>query len=123
MSVQALDGTELRKYTRYTKVILSLNVLGALILINIALLILLMVLGRSSSHIPIGWAFIVGGLAVVVGAVLFRPSHAVASGFLQTVLNGYFSFFTGTVIVIAGIFAVIGAFIFLLGNAATDKNE
>ncbi len=123
VSVQALNGTKLRSYTRYTKVLLSLNVLGALLLINIVLLILLLIIGRNSSHSPIGWAFIVGGLAVVVCAVLFRPSHTVASGFLQAVLNSYFSFFTGTVIVIAGIFAVIGAFIFLLGNAATEKDE
>ena len=123
VSIQAVESAQLRKYTPYTRNLLSLNILGALLLINILLIVLLVVLGRNSAHIPIGWAFIVSGIAVVVGGILFKPSHAVTSGFLQTVLNQYFSFFTMTVVIIAGIFAVVGALIFLIGNAANDRDE
>lgn len=123
VSLRAVESTKLRKYTQYTRNLLSLPILGALLLLNILFIVLLIVLGRSSAHIPIGWAFIVSGIAVIVGGILFRPSHTVASAFLQTVLNRYCSFFTMTVTITAGVFAVVGALIFLIGNAANDRDE
>ncbi len=123
LSLRALSQTELRKYVPYTKRLLSLQVLGGLLLINILFIVLLCLLGRGSAHIPIGWSFILSGIAVVVGGILLRPSYAVASGFLQTVLNNYFTFFTATVVITAAAFTVVGAIVFLIGNAATDGDE
>lgn len=123
VSEQALSQTWLRQYTPIAKKLLDIKVLAGLLLINILLMVLLIILGRNSAHIPIGWAFILSGIAVVVAGIMFRPSFAVASGFLQTVLNSYFSFFTGAVVVIAAAFAIIGALIFLIGNAVTDDDE
>ena len=125
VSLQALSATKLRQYTPYTKNLLSMNIFGALLLINIMLIVLLIILGRatSSAHIPIGWSFILSGIVVILGGIFFRPSYAVPSEFLQTVLNNYFNFFTTMVVVIAGIFTVVGALIFLVGNAATDRDE
>ncbi len=127
ISRSSLDATKLRtSYTKYTKNLLSVNILLALLLVNIMLIVLLYVLGRpgSSGHIPIGWGFIISGLAVIGGAIfMFRPAYETQSQFLQAVLNNYFNFFTTTVVVMAGIFTVVGAFIFLVGNAASDKDE
>ena len=125
VSLQAISSAKLRDYTPYTKNLLSLNILGALLLINIMLIVVLIILGRAtgSAHISIGWGFILSGIAVILGGIFFRPSYAVTSEFLQTVLNSYFNFFTTMVVVIAGIFTVVGALIFLVGNAATDKDE
>lgn len=123
VSQQALSQTPLRQYTPVAKKLMDLKVLAGLLLINILLIVLLCVIGRGSAHIPIGWAFILSGIAVVIAGIMLRPSFTVASGFLQTVLNSYFTFFTGAVVVIAAAFAVVGAMIFLIGNAATDKDE
>ena len=125
LSQASLDSTKLRRYTGYTKHLLSLQILAAIMLINIMLIVLLMVLGHhnGSGHIPVGWSFIISGLAVIAGAILLRPSYTVTAPFLQTVINNYFGFFTTAVVVIAGIFTVIGALIFLVGNAASDRDE
>ncbi len=121
VSRKALDQTPLAKHTDAVRHLMSLGILGAALLICIVLIILTCVVCRESSYIPLGWAFIVSGLAVVLGAVFNRPSYAVSSQFLKTVLGNYFSFFTAAVIIIAGVFTVIGAFIFLIGNASADK--
>lgn len=123
VSLQNLSAVGLRQYTQYTRHLFSVKILGAILLLNILLIVLLVVLGRKTAHIPIGWAFILSGIAVIAGAILFKPAYVVRSGFLQTVLNNYFNFFTMAVIIIAGIFTVTGACVFLIGNAATDRDD
>ena len=72
VSLQALSSVKLREYTPYTKNLLSLNILGALLLINIMLIVVLVILGRAggSAHVPIGWGFIISGIAVILGGLL-----------------------------------------------------
>lgn len=123
ISAEALDGTLLKGQSKYVKHLMSLKILGALLLLCILLIILLCVVSRGTAHVPLGWSFILSGIAVILGAVFFRPSYSVSSRFLQTLLNNYFNFFTTAVIIIAGVFAVIGAFIFLIGNASSDSDN
>ncbi|MGN1098554.1 MAG: hypothetical protein ACI4SS_06635 [Clostridia bacterium] len=123
ISAASIDETWLSQYTQYTKHLMSLKILGAVMLICIMLIVLLCVVGRGSAHVPLGWSFILSGIAVILTSIFFRPSYAVNTRFLQTVLDSYFNFFTTAVIVIAGIFTVIGAFIFLIGNASSDSED
>lgn len=124
ISLEALDSTWLSSQHEYVKHLASLKMLGALLLICIMLIVLLCVVARSSTHVPLGWSFILGGVGVILGAVFFRPSYnAGSSVFLQSVLDKYFNFFTTAVIIIAAVFAIIGAFIFLVGNASSDSED
>lgn len=122
VSEKALDSTKLSTYTDVTRHLTSLYILAALLLVCVVLIILMCLVCRESTYLPLGWSFILSGLAVVLAAIFFRPTHTVSTQFLQTVLNSYFNFFTATVIIIAGIFTVVGAFIFLIGNASADKD-
>lgn len=123
ISREMLDKTRISKYTDITRHIMSLQVLGALLLICIVLIILMCIVCRGSTYLPLGWSFILSGVAVILGAIFFRPSYTVGSDFLKSVLSSYFTFFTTAVIIIAGIITVIGAFIFLIGNASADHDE
>ncbi len=123
VSLEAVDSTALSKYTQYTRRLMSVKILAALLLMCIFLIVLICVVGRGYAHIPLGWSFILSGVFVVVAGILFRPSFAVNTAFLSTVLKTYFNFFSTTVIVIASIFTVIGAFIFLVGNASAEHDD
>lgn len=123
VSQAALDETRLHRYTNITRHLTSLPILGALLLVSIVLIILMCIICRENTYLPLGWSFIVSGIAVVLAAIFFRPSFSVGTAFLQTVLNKYFAFFTTAIIVIAGVFTVVGAFIFLIGNASSDHDE
>ncbi len=126
ISAYSLSQTKLGGYTHITRHIFSVKILAALLLINILLIILLCILTKKTAHIPVGWAFIVSGILVVVGAVFYRPLNmlnSVSSLFAQTVINNYCSFFTTATIIVGGVFAVIGAFIFLVGNASSGYED
>lgn len=123
ISREALDKTPLRSYTDMTRHAMSMTILGALLLLALALIIVICVVCRGSSYIPVGWAFIVSGILVVLAAVLFAPVYGVSSPFLQTVIDRYFSFFKTSVIVSGAIFTVIGAIIFLVGSGTADRDE
>ncbi|MCH5188122.1 MAG: hypothetical protein J1F63_06935 [Oscillospiraceae bacterium] len=123
VSRRALDETRLSRYTDISRHLTSLVILGAMLLICLVLLILICVICRESTYLPLGWSFILSGVMVILAAIFFRPSHTVSTQFLQIVLDSYFSFFTAAVIIIAGIFTVIGAFIFLIGNASADHDD
>lgn len=123
VSRDALSRTVISEYTPEISKVMSLPVLGGLLLLVLALIILLCIFCRESTYLPMGWSFILSGLAVVAAAILFRPSYNVASEFLESVISSYFGFFTVAVIIIAAVFTVVGALIFLIGNAAADKTD
>ncbi len=123
VSRSAIDASPISGYKDTVRHIMSLRTLAALLLITVVLIILMCIVCRESAYLPLGWSFIVGGIAVILGAIFFRPSYSQGALFLQSVLNGYFSFFTAAIIIIAGVVAVIGALIFLIGNASGDRDD
>ncbi len=118
-----LDKLSIAKYTRFTKVALSLPVLVGLLFLIAVLIVLIVYICSGYSHIMIGWTTVVSGIFVGALGFLFKPSFNANNEFINCVGDAIMKGFSVSSLIYGGIVALVGVLVLLIGRALSYDDE